>query len=103
MESTKKDLIVYRHWGGGSLESQSPWFATKVYAKPGNARRFGALPNLNTATNVTAYRIKAGSTMLRGKIASQANVSRFGKYATGRGEQIYLLSDEFLESIGRIR
>jgi hypothetical protein len=89
-ETLTKDLIVYRHWGGKALETGSPWFSPKPYVRAGNAQRFLALPEGNAAHNVTAFRIPAGTTILRGKVAPQAGEIGFGGHAVGGGEQIYL-------------
>ncbi len=88
--SLTEDLVVYRYWGNKAPETGSPWFSAKQYAKPGNARRYLALPEGNTAQNVTEFRIPADTTVLRGKVASQAGEVGFGSYATGGGVQIYL-------------
>jgi hypothetical protein len=86
----KDDLIVYRYWGGKSTETGSAWFSTKQYVTPGNARRYLALPEGNTAENVTAFRIPSGTTILEGKVSSKTGEVGFGSYATGKGTQIYL-------------
>ncbi len=83
-------LIVHRHWGGGASQTGSPWFSPKTYVRPGNAQRHLALPTGNTAENVTSFRIPAGTTILRGQVASQAGNAGFGPNAIGRGIQIYL-------------
>jgi hypothetical protein len=49
-----------------------------------------ALPEGNTAENVTAFKIPAGNSILRGKAASKVGEEGFGRYAVGKGEQIYL-------------
>ncbi|WP_322801519.1 RHS repeat-associated core domain-containing protein, partial [Thermoflexus sp.] len=84
----QEDLIVYRHWGGGAQEVGSPWFSPKPYTRPGNARRYLALPPGNTAEQISVFKIPAGTTILRGKVAPQ--IEYFGPYAVGGGEQIYL-------------
>ncbi|MCA9026150.1 MAG: hypothetical protein KDA86_13155 [Planctomycetaceae bacterium] len=85
-----EDLIVYRHWGGEAPEIGSLWFSPKSYSRPGNARRYLALPANNTAERVTAFRIKKGTTILYGKVAGQKSKLGFGSYATGGGIQIYV-------------
>jgi hypothetical protein len=97
-----EDLIVYRHWGGKAPETGSPWFSPKPYARPGNARRYLALPNRNTAENVSAFRIPAGTTIIRGKVASQVQDIRFGPYAVGGGIQIYVPNPEDAILIGPV-
>jgi len=95
----KEDLIVYRHWGGVSGETGSPWVSPKPYAKPGNAKRYLALPEKNTAQNLTAFRIPAGTTILRGKVASKVGDPRFDGKAVGSGVQIYVPAPMLLEKI----
>jgi RHS repeat-associated protein len=88
-ETLSADLTVYRHWGGSAGESGF-WYSPKPYSSSGRARRFLALPDANTAENVTAFRIPSGTTIVHGKVASQVGRSGFGSYATGGGTQIYL-------------
>ena len=88
-ETLISDLIVYRHWGGTTSELGSPWFSLKKFS-PEDARAYLALPNGNTATNVTAFRIPAGNKIVKGKVASQVGVDGFGDYAIGGEIQIYL-------------
>ena len=83
-------LVVYRHWGGRASEVGSPWFSPKPYTKPGNAQRYLALPEGNTAQNLTRFEIPAGTQVLRGKVAGQAGEAGFGGNAVGGGVQIYL-------------
>ena len=72
-----EDLIVYRHWGGDAHETGSPWFSPKPYVRPGNARRYLALPDYNSATRISVFKIPAGTTIIRGKVASQLIVRSF--------------------------
>jgi len=90
VETLTEDLIVYRHWGSEAGETGSPWFSPKPYVRPGNARRYLALPEYNTAENVSSFRIPAGTMIIRGKVASKVGTVNFGSYATGGGTQIYL-------------
>ncbi len=83
-------LVVYRRWGGRASEVGSPWFSPKPYTKPGNAQRYLALPEGNTAQNLTRFEIPAGTQILRGKVAGQAGEAGFGGNAVGGGVQIYL-------------
>lgn len=99
IETSTEDLVAYRYWGDGSAESGSPWFSAKPYVKPGNARRFLALPEKNSAQNMTQFVIRAGSTIIRGKAASQAGVPGFGDYAVGGGVQIYVPEPEIAQPI----
>ncbi len=69
---TTTEMIVYRHWGGGAAETGSPWFSPMPYTKPGNAQRYLALPEYNSAQNVSVFRIPARTTVVNGKVASQA-------------------------------
>ena len=102
VETLTEDLIVYRHWGGEAPEIGSPWFSPKPYVRPGNARRYLALPNRNTAENISAFRIPAGTTIIRGKVASQIQDTRFGPYAVGGGTQIYVPNPEDAILIGPV-
>jgi hypothetical protein len=90
-ETLQVDLIVYRRWGGKAAETGSPWCSMTPYERPGNARRYLALPEGNSAENLTAFRIPMGTTILRGKAASMAGEPGFGAKAVGGGQQIYLL------------
>ncbi|MEI2692539.1 MAG: RHS repeat-associated core domain-containing protein [Anaerolineae bacterium] len=87
---TTTDMIVYRQWGGGADETGSPWFSPKPYTRPGNAQRYLALPEYNSAQNVSVFRIPAGTTIVYGKVASQAGQVNFGSNAVGGGAQVYL-------------
>lgn len=89
-KTLEEDWIVYRHWGGKAAETGSPWYSTRRYNRAGNAQRYLALPQGNTAEKVTAFRIAKGTTILRGKAASMAGLPGFGANAIGGGEQIYL-------------
>lgn len=89
-ETLANDLVVYRRWGGRAPETGSPSFSPQPYVRPGNARRYLALPERNTAENLTAFQIPAGTTILRGKVASQAGDIGFGPNAVGGGVQIYI-------------
>ncbi len=91
-ETLAEDLVVYRRWGGRARETGSPWFSQQPYVRPGNARRYLALPQANTAENLTAFRIPARTTILRGRVASQAGEIGFGPNAVGGGTQIYIPS-----------
>ena len=85
-----KPIIVFRHWGGKASEIGSPWFSPKPYTNPGNAQRYLALPNGNTAQKLTRFEIPAGTKILRGKVASQAGEIGFGENVVGGGIQIYI-------------
>jgi hypothetical protein len=86
----QEDLIAYRRWGGKASETGSPWYSAAMYRRPGNARRYLALPEGNTAENLTVFRIPKAATILRGKAASMAGEPGFGAKAVGGGQQIYL-------------
>ena len=47
------DLLVIQYTSKGS--STTPWFTTREYTYAGNARRYLALPNYNTAEQITRY------------------------------------------------
>lgn len=89
-ETLEEDLTVYRHWGGKASETGSPWYSTTRYNRAGNAQRYLALSQGNTAENVTVFRIAKGTAILRGKAASMAGLPGFGTTTVGGGEQIYL-------------
>jgi|GEM_PF-4256668 len=90
VETLTEDIIVYRHWGNKANEVGSPWFTPQPYARAEDARRYLALPDGNSAQHVSAFRIPAGTTILRGRVASMADEVSFGSYAVGGGTQIYL-------------
>lgn len=97
-----EDLTVYQHIAEG-YEGTSPYFSPIVYKRQGNARRFLALPNKNTAKQVWEYTIPAGTTILQGSVAPQVGVPGFGPYAVGGGQQIYLSNPSVAIRGNRIR
>lgn len=89
-----EDMIFYRRWGGVGEETGT-WLSPTKYEKAGNARRYLALPNGNTAENLSTFKIKKGTPFIQGKVASQVdNLEDFGEYAVGGGEQIYILFED---------
>ena len=84
-----RDLHVYRYWGGGSGESGF-YFAKKMYTDRDVAKRMLALPERNTALNVTQYKIPRGTTVIYGTTASMVGEDGFGMEATGGAEQYFL-------------
>ena len=98
-----QDVIVYRHWGGRAGETGSPWFSPTHYARPGNARRYLALPEGNSATNVTIFRIPKGTRVLFGRVAPQDGNPGFGNYARGGGVQIYVPNPSVTQQVGPAR
>lgn len=86
----EEDLAVYRYWGGKASEMGSPWYSLTHYNRSGNAQRYLALPQGNTAENVTVFKIPKGTTIFRGKASSMASLPGFGDNTVGGGEQIYL-------------
>lgn len=86
----EEDLTVYRYWGGHSTTLEAFWLSPKAYPSPTDARRALALPDSNTAEKMDRFELLKGTIILWGKAASQVGVSRFGPYATGGGDQIYL-------------
>lgn len=101
-ETLIQELIVYRHWGDGALETGSPWFSTTVYSAE-EARKLLALPEVNSAVNVTEFKIKAGTTILKGKVSSMVGEEYFGNYAVGGGTQIYTPIISNATVVGRVR
>jgi hypothetical protein len=94
-----EDRIFYRRWGGYA-EEFSNWLSPTNYTKPGNAKRYLALPNNNSAENITVFKIRKGTPYLQGKVASQVNdMEKFGGYAVGGGDQIYLLFEDITSLI----
>ncbi|NLL20023.1 MAG: hypothetical protein GX262_13565, partial [Clostridia bacterium] len=89
-----EDMVFYRRWGGVG-EEIGTWLSPTKYEKAGNAKRYLALPNGNTAENLTTFKIKKGTPFIQGKVASQVdNLEDFGEYAVGGGEQIYILFED---------
>ncbi len=84
-----KDLHVFRYWGGGSGESGF-YFSKKMYTDKDKAKRELALPERNTAINVTQYKIPKGTTLIYGNTANMVGVEGFGMKATGGAEQYFL-------------
>jgi hypothetical protein len=103
VETLTDDLVVYRHWGGGAAETGSPWFSPKAYVRPGNARRYLALPDYNSASNISQSMIPKGTTIIYGKASSQVSNLGFGKYAIGGGSQIYLPNPGVVKLIRQVR
>jgi len=94
------DLVVYRRFGGTSVAEGSPWFSPIPYTYPGNARRYLALTNGNTAKELAEFKILKGTKILVGPAESKATGSSlFGPYATGGGTQIYLPDPSWAERI----
>ena len=88
------EMIFYRRWGEGA-EKTGKWLSPTKYEKPGNAKRYLALPNNNSAENLTAFKIEKGTPYIEGKVASQIDdLETFGSYAEGGGTQIYILHED---------
>ena len=66
-----EDVVLYRRWGGTSPAELGGYWSRTNYQKPGNAKRYLALPPGNTAKNVTAIRVPAGTTIYEGQAAKQ--------------------------------
>ncbi len=90
------DLHVYRYWGGGSGESGF-FFAKKMFTERDKAKRALALPERNTALNVTQYKIPAGTTLIYGNAANMAGEDGYDMEATGGAELYYLPNPRFAE------
>ena len=86
----RQDIYVYRHSGGAAGATGSPWFTPAPYARPGNAQRYLALPQGNTAQNTNIFIIPAGTFVVQGRVAPQVGNPGFGANAVGGGFQIYL-------------
>lgn len=89
-------MVFYRRWGGDAKEIGS-WMSPIKYEKAANARRYLALPDGNTAENLTIFKIKRGTPFIEGKVTSQAEdvTGIFGSYAEGGGNQIYILYEDW--------
>ena len=98
-----RDLHVYRYWGGGSGESGF-YFAKKMYTDRDVAKRMLALPERNTALNVTQYKIPRGTTVIYGTTANMSGEDGFGMEATGGAEQYFLPNPVVAEKelVGRL-
>lgn len=88
-------VIVTRYWPNDPAGKLGRWFnvidSTTLYL-PDRARQYYALPNSNTALNVTQYLLKPGATVVYGVCADMTWSPTFGPYATGGGYQIYVYS-----------
>ncbi len=94
--------VIFRHWGGTAKESGSHWYSPSPYVRPGNARRFLALPSGNTAQNVSAFLVPAGTPVVTGIAAGKAADPLFGSYAKGGGAQIYVPDPSRLIFLGPV-
>ncbi|MCC7302679.1 MAG: hypothetical protein IT233_08555, partial [Bacteroidia bacterium] len=85
------DLELIRHISpDGYLRSY--WFSFRQLA-PMDAKRLLALPIGNSAEYISKLVVKRGIPVLRGKVASQVGQQDFGPYATGGGEQVFILRE----------
>ncbi len=91
-----RDLHVYRYWGGGSGESGF-YYSKKMYTDRDEAIRDLALPERNTASNVTQYKIPQGTTVIYGNAANMVGVEGYGMYATGGAEQYFMPNPSLAE------
>jgi hypothetical protein len=85
----EEDLVVYRHTTDKETVP-GRYFAPRPYIKAGNARRYLALPNQNTAHNVQAWILPKGTIVLRGPTADKTDDPVFGTHTVGGGIQIYV-------------
>lgn len=53
------------------------------------------MPVENDATWIVKVKIKKGTPFIEGKVASQATKDDFGSYATGGGNRLYFLEENF--------
>jgi len=84
-----KDLRVFRYHAPGTSPS-SFWYSLRSYVYPGNARRYLALPNANTAVNVSEAVIPKGSRILIGPTSNKVGDPFFAPNAFGGGIQLYV-------------
>jgi hypothetical protein len=87
----RSSTVVCRNWGpSGKL---GRWFAPTMVnhlETPQEARARFALPEANTATGCTLYRLKSGAILVSGICADMSqNTPTFGSYATGGGFQFF--------------
>ena len=91
-----KDMELYRHVSIDGKEI-SYWFS-RTMESPEDARRLLALPKTNTAEYIVKVKVKEGTPYIEGKVASQVHdMTDFGTYATGGGNQLYFLNEHLLE------
>ncbi|MCC7301887.1 MAG: hypothetical protein IT233_04520, partial [Bacteroidia bacterium] len=90
-----EDILLIRHINqDGFLKSY--WYADKILC-PNCARKELALPVSNSASYISKVRIRKGTPLLYGKVASQVSTNGFGLYATGGGEQYYFLKEFYVD------
>mgnify|MGYP007059401037 FL=1 len=85
----EKDFTLYRHCSPNSANI-SNWWSPEILSKT-DARKYLALPNNNSAEEVVEVLVKKGTPVLVGKVSSQVNNVDFGPYATGGGNQYFIL------------
>jgi len=101
--SSPQVLVVYRYWGDGAEETGRPWFSPILYETPEEARRSLALPDSNSALNVSAFLVPADTPFLIGNAADMSSLPGFSSTATGGGGQIYLADPATAVLLRRIR
>jgi hypothetical protein len=99
-----EDLIVFRHTSDVVEEVTSPYYAAKAYAYSENARKFLALPDTNSAKQLSAYLVPEGTIIVVGKVADQSmDLDFFHRKAIGGGVQVYVPKfSETVELLGNV-
>jgi hypothetical protein len=78
-----------RYWSGTS--SVGRWFSPSggPVLSPADARRVYSLPASNTGLNVTLHLVRPGVALIMGLCAGMTDVSGYGPWATGGGQQYF--------------
>jgi RHS repeat-associated protein len=85
-----EDITAYRYISPSSNPA-GHWLSPNPSLTPDQARATLALPNGNTATQVTQFVIPKGTNYIYGSVAGQTGTLWAGSYAVGGGPQIYIL------------
>jgi hypothetical protein len=90
--------VFYRRWGGTAVE-KGQWLSAISYSKE-DSKILLALPNTNSAQNISTFRLKPGTVYIEGLASSKAyDLQNFGTYALGGGNQIYILREDLVNLI----
>lgn len=87
--SLRVPAVMERYWSGTS--SVGRWLSPSGDSplSPADARRTYALPASNTGTNVTLHLVRRGVALIVGVCADMRDVSGYGPWATGGGQQYF--------------
>ena len=97
-----EELTVYRYWGGNSLEAGSPWYSLDSFMTPDVARETLALPDGNSAINISKFILPKDTVIVLGEASPQLDNGLFGAYAEGGGIQIYVPDASAVKLVGQI-